>query len=143
MNDDVTDLRKSDRFVAVEPIEGTFGATPATLLNVSLGGVQMQHAQPIRIGTRATLTFNRRGTGASVAVVVVWSHLAQTQEGLRYRSGAKLAEPDVPYAAALNAFIRSGVIALETDSLERKRQREAEREMKRKSGPKITALPPS
>jgi hypothetical protein len=143
MSDEVTDLRKSDRFLVVEPIEGTFNGVPVGLANVSLGGVQLLHAQPIRLGTRGTLTFNRRGVGASVAVTVVWSHLAQTSEGLRYRTGVILQQPDVPYATALNGYVRSGVIALDTESLDRKRQRELEREMKRKSGPKLPPLPPS
>lgn len=142
-SDDVTDLRKGDRFLAVEPVEGTFNGVPVALMNVSLGGVQILHAQPVRIGSHATLAFNRRGVGASVVVTVVWSHLAQTTEGLRYRSGVKLQQPDVPYATALNAFVRSGVIALDTESLERKRQRELEREMRRRSGPKVSILPPT
>src|SRR5215212_8429011 len=100
MNDDVTDLRKGDRFLVSEAIEGTFGATPVALLNMSLGGAQLLHAQPLRIGTRATLVFRHAGEGASVAVIVVWSHLSQTAEGLRYQSGVKLDAPDVAYARA-------------------------------------------
>jgi hypothetical protein len=138
MNDDVTDLRKGDRFLVYEPVEGNFGATAVTLLNMSLGGAQLLHAQPLRIGTRASLTFRHAGEGASVMVVVVWSHLSQTNEGLRYRSGVKLDAPDVSYARALNAFVRSGVAALDDESLERKRQREAERELRRRSSPKIS-----
>jgi PilZ domain. len=142
MNDDVTDLRKGDRFLVSEPVEGTFGATPVTLLNISLGGAQLLHAQPLRIGTRASLTFRHAGEGASVSVIVVWSHLSQTSEGLRYRSGVKLDAPDVSYARALNTFVRAGIAALDDESLERKRQRELEREMRRKSSPKIS-LPPA
>jgi hypothetical protein len=143
MNDEVIDLRKGDRFLVAEPIEGTFNSAPVALLDVSLGGAQILHAQPIRIGTRATLAFHRAGTGASVIVTVVWSHLSQTSEGLRYKSGVKLEMQDVQYATALNAYIRMGLIAIDTDSLERKRQREEERMMRRKSSPKITTLPPS
>ncbi|HVE72844.1 MAG TPA: PilZ domain-containing protein [Thermoanaerobaculia bacterium] len=143
MNDDVIDLRKSDRFVVVEPIEGIFGATPIVLLNVSLGGLQVLHAAPLRIGTRATLSFHKNGESASVVVLVVWSHLSQTSEGLRYRSGVKLDAPDVGYARALNAYVRLGIVAMDTDSLERKRQREQEREMRRKSSPKMPLPPPT
>ena len=137
MNDDVTDLRRGDRYLVAEPVEGTFGATAVSLLNVSLGGAQLSHAQPLRIGTRATLTFHRAEAQASVMVTVVWSHLSQTEEGLRYRTGVKLEAPDVAYATALNALARSGVIALDAQSIERKRQREADRELRRKSGPKF------
>jgi hypothetical protein len=142
MNDDVTDLRKGDRFIVVAPVEGTFNSVPVSLLNLSLGGAKIRHAHPVRLGTPATLSFTRGGVGATVTVIVVWSHLSQTEEGLRYQSGVKLQEPDVRYAAAMNSYIRSGVIAIDTESLERKRQRELERQ-KRQSGPKVTALPPS
>ena len=140
MNDDVTDLRKGDRYLVVEPVEGTFGATPVAFVNVSLGGAQLLHAQPLRIGTHATLAFHRAEARAAVSVTVVWSHLAQTGEGMHYRSGVRLDGPDVGYATALNAFVRSGVIVLDAESLERKRQREAERELRRKSGPRFTML---
>ncbi|HEX6084190.1 MAG TPA: PilZ domain-containing protein [Thermoanaerobaculia bacterium] len=143
MNDEVTDLRKGDRFIVVELIEGTFNSVPVSLVNLSLGGAQIQHAHPVRLGTPATLSFVRGGVGATVTVTVVWSHLQQTEEGLRYKSGVKLQEPDVRYAAAMNSFIRSGAIAIDTESLERKRQREAEKQMRRQSPPKITALPTS
>ncbi|HUR82951.1 MAG TPA: PilZ domain-containing protein [Thermoanaerobaculia bacterium] len=138
MNDDVTDLRKGDRFLVAEAVEGTFGATPVALLNMSLGGAQLLHAQPLRIGTRAMLTFRHAGEGASVNVIVVWSHLSQTAEGLRYHSGVKLDAPDVSYARALNAFVRAGIAKPDKESLERKRQREMEKEQRRKSSPKIS-----
>jgi len=124
----------------VEPVEGTFGATPVSLMNVSLGGAQLLHAQPLRIGTHSTLSFHRGEAQATVAVTVVWSHLSQTEEGLRYRSGVRLDGPDVAYATALNALVRAGAIALDAESLERKRQREAERELERKSGPKFPMI---
>jgi hypothetical protein len=142
MSDEVTDLRKGDRFIAATPVEGTFNSVPVSLLNLSLGGAQIQHANPVRLGTPATLTFTRGGISASVTVTVVWSHLSQTDEGLRYRSGVKLQGPDVRWAAAMNSFIRTGVIAIDTESLERKRQREREKQLKRQSGPKFTAVPP-
>jgi hypothetical protein len=142
MNEDVTDLRKSDRFVAVDPIDGSFGATGITVLNLSLGGAQIMHAAPLRIGTRATLTFHKYGESASVIVIVVWSHLSQTTGGLRYKSGVRLDAPDVSYARALNAFVRAGVITPDSESLERKRQREAERELRRKSSPKMSPPAP-
>ena len=143
MNDEVADLRKNDRYTVVELIEGTFNSVPVSLVNLSLGGAQILHAHPVRLGTPATLTFHRGPIGATVTVTVVWSHLQQTEEGLRYKSGVKLQEPDIRYAAAMNSYIRSGTIVIDTESLERKRQREAEREMRRQSTPKITALPPS
>ena len=79
----------------------------------------------------------------SVQVQVVWSHLWQTPDGHAYRSGVRLDAMDVAYAAAVNALIQSHAIERDTESLERKRQREMERELRRKSGPKYVPVPPS
>jgi len=143
MNDEVTDLRKGDRFLVTQPIDGAFNGSPVALMNVSVSGAQLLHAQPLRIGTRATLTFSKLDVRVTVVVIVVWSHLSQTAEGLRYRSGIKLSEPNVQYAAGLNSFLRGGIITPDTESLERKREREAERQRRRESGPKMSVVPPT
>jgi hypothetical protein len=143
MNDDVIDLRKGDRFHVVEPIVGSFNAVDVSVINVSGTGAQIMHDAAIRIGTRARLAFRHGENTVSVLVQVVWSHLWQTAGGHAYRSGVRLDAPDVQYAAAVNALLRSGVIQRDTESLERKRQREVERELRRKSAPKLTPLPPS
>ena len=143
MNEDVIDLRKGDRFHAVEPIGGSFSAIDVSVINVSVTGAQIMHAQPIRIGTRSRLAFRHGEVTVSVQVQVVWSHLWQTPEGHAYRSGVRLDAADAQYAAAVNSLIRSGAIQRDTESLERKRQREMERELRRKSGPKINPVPPT
>jgi hypothetical protein len=143
MDDEVIDLRKGDRFHAVVPIGGSFSSTDVSLINVSVTGAQVMHSQPIRIGTRSRLTFHHGDVVASVQVQVVWSHLWQTPEGHAYRSGVRLDMPDVQFAAAVNGLLRAGAIQRDTESLERKRQRELEREMRRKSGSKLTPVPPN
>lgn len=143
MNEEVIDLRKGDRFQAVEPIGGSFNGIDVSVINVSVTGAQIMHAQPMRIGTRSRLAFQHGEVTVSVQVQVVWSHLWQTPEGLAYRSGVHLDATDVPYATAVNALIRSGTLHRDTESLERKRQREEERELRRKSGPKLNSAPPT
>src|SRR6185436_7465886 len=66
MNTEVVDLRKGERFLVVETIEGWFGTTDITLLNVALAGVQVSHAQPLRIGTRARLHFTHRDVTVAI-----------------------------------------------------------------------------
>lgn|SRR5690348_7480255 len=143
MNEEVIDLRKGDRFHVAEPIGGSFSAIDVSVINVSVTGAQIMHAQPIRIGTRSRLAFRHGEVTVSVMVQVVWSHLWQTPDGHAYRSGVRLDAPDVQYAAAVHDLIRHGVLQRDTESLERKRQREMERELRRKSGPKMTTLPPT
>jgi hypothetical protein len=113
-----------------------------SVINVSVVGAQVMHAQPLRIGTTARLAFRYGDVSVSVLAQVMWSHLWQTSDGHAYRSGVRLDAADVQYAAAVNALIRTGAIQRDTESLERKRQREAERELRRKSGPKISPVPP-
>ena len=142
MNDDVIDLRRGDRFHVVEAIGGSFDAIDITVINLSVTGAQVMHAAPIRIGTRARLAFQHGAVTVSVLVQVVWSHLWQTAGGHAYRSGVRLDAPDVQYAAAVHDLVRSGAIQRDTESLERKRQREMEREL-RKSGVKFIPIPPA
>lgn len=143
MSEEVIDLRKGDRFQAVEPIGGSFNGIDVSVINVSVTGAQIMHAQPMRIGTRSRLAFQHGEVTVSVLVQVVWSHLWQTPDGHAYRSGVHLDASDVMYAAAVNALIRSGALHRDTESLERKRQREQERELRRKSGPKLDPAPPA
>ncbi len=142
MNDEVIDLRKGDRFHAVAPVTGVFNSVDVSVVNVSVTGAQITHAQPIRIGTRARLSFHYHEIMVSVQVQVVWSHLWQTPEGHAYRSGVRLDAQDVAYASAVNGLIRAGAVQLDTESIERKRQREAERELRRKSGPRFIPTAP-
>lgn len=144
MNEEVIDLRKGDRFHAVAPISGAFNGVDVSVINVSVTGAQVMHTQPIRIGTCSRLTFDHGDVITSVQVHVVWSHLWQTPDGHAYRSGVRLDTPDVAYARAVHDLIAAGAVQRDTESLERKRQRELERELRRKSGPKFTpAMPQS
>jgi PilZ domain len=141
----VEELRKTDRFVIVEPFPATFGAFEATVINVSIGGVQISHPQPIRIGTMARLSFSKGDAVVVTQARVLWSHVAPSAGGkLLYRSGLKIEAVDPQYALALNTLIRAGIARQDLESLDRKRQRDEEREAKKKSGPRFipTSEPP-
>src|ERR1041384_1123718 len=111
MADEVTDVRKSERFDVVEPLDGSFGGVEVSFVNVSLGGAQLMHTQPLRIGTRGRLAFKRGEVVAATHGTVVWSHMVPTPQGLRYKSGLQLDPGEVQYAAALDALLRAGVLA--------------------------------
>ena len=133
----VEELRKTDRFVVVEPLAATFGSLDTTVLNLSITGVQISHPQPIRIGTLGRLAFHRGDAFAAVQARVIWSHAAKAAGGtLVYRSGLRLENADAHYALALHTMLRAGAVQRDHDSLERKKKRDEEREEKRKSGPK-------
>lgn len=133
MTIEIIELRKGDRFVATEPVSGTFGPVDVVIVDLSLSGAQLSHPQPLRIGTRGKLTFRRGDVSATVAAHVVWSHLSRTGKGMSYVSGLQLVSVEPQYGMALNSLLRAGVLRKDTDSLERKKERMQEREALRKS----------
>ena len=144
MTTEVIDLRKGERFSVVEPLTGTFGPTEVAVLNLSLGGVQISHPQPVRIGTRAKLSCRRGDVTITIAGTVVWSHLNATAAGMVYLSGVKLDAADPQFALAINSLVRGGAVRQELDSLDKKRARMREREEARRSQVRIipTSEPP-
>jgi hypothetical protein len=133
----IDDQRKGDRFVATEKIQGTFsgtwGSADVIIIDLSLGGAKLSHPQPIRIGTRARLTFKRGDIAASAQGQVVWSHLSKAGTGMSYVSGIRLDGVEPPYALAINQLLRAGALQKDVGSLERKQQLLNERELTRKT----------
>jgi hypothetical protein len=144
MSTEVIDLRRGERFTVTEALTGTFGPAEVAVLNLSLGGVQISHPQPVRIGTRAKLWCRRGDVTITIPGTVVWSHLNATSAGMVYMSGVRLDTADPQYALAINTLMRGGVLRQDVDSLDRKRQRMREREEARKSQIRIvpTSEPP-
>ena len=143
---EVEELRKTDRFIAVEPFPATFGPVDGSVINLSIGGAQISHPQPIRIGTVGRLAFKKGDAAVSTQARVIWSHVTPSAGGkLMYRTGLKIEAVDPQYALALNTLIRAGLLPQELDSMERKKKRDEEREEKKKSGPRpipISEPPP-
>jgi hypothetical protein len=134
MTTDVTDLRRGDRFNVIEPVTGSFGPAEIAVLNLSLGGVQISHPQPLRIGTRGKLWFRRGEVAVTIQATVVWSRLVRSTSGtMAYRTGLKLEAVDAPFALAINSMMRAGIIRQDVESLDKKRARLAEREAQRKA----------
>jgi len=139
----VRDHRGEDRFIVVEPLDGSFGAAAVAILNVAHQGVQIEHAQPLRLATRARLWFKREDVAASAQGIVVWSHLSKkpNEKGkLLYRSGIRIEEEMTPFRDAIQSLVTSGMIRLDVESLERKRKRLEEMERDRASKPVVTML---
>ena len=133
----IEELRKADRFVVVDPIAATFGPADAALVNISITGAQITHALPIRIGTVGRLSFRRGDVVVAISARVIWSHVAPSAGGkLTYRSGLRIDTADSQYAMAINSLLRAGAIRQDLDSLDKKRERETQREEKKRSGPK-------
>lgn len=126
MNIEVHELRDAERYVAIEPLLGSFGVASVSILDIAEYGVQVEHAQPLRIATKGRLWFKKDDIVISVPGIVIWSHLSKNanEKGkLLYRSGIRVADPSASFAGAVEALVVRGIIRSDPQSLERKRIR--------------------
>jgi hypothetical protein len=146
MQPEIVDLRKGERFVVIEPISGSFGGSEVTITNIGPAGLQIHHPQPLRIGTRARLSFRRGDIVIDTQARVIWSHLSSTAHSsgkLLYNTGIRIEALDQQYATAVNALFRRGYLRQDPDSLERKRQRQIAREQQRNAPPGVSPTKPA
>ena len=139
----VRDHRGGDRFIVIEPLPGSFGAAPIAILNMAYQGVQIEHAQPLRLATKARLFFKHGEVTAAVHGTVVWSHLSRTPNDkgkYLYRSGIRIDEEMTRFRSAMESLAEEGFIRLDVESLERKRKRLEEMERERTGKPVVTLI---
>lgn len=139
----VQDSRGAERFVARHPIEGRFGRTDVTIWDLAESGLQMEHAEPLKIATKGLLGFKLDEITVTVPGIVIWSHLSKTTDEkgrLLYRSGVRL-EADIElFASAINRLAGSGRIHRDTASLERKRRKQLERDQELRARPVVQII---
>jgi hypothetical protein len=139
---DVKDLRAAERYVLVETLSGSFGATSVTLLNIGMQGVRVEHAQPLGINTKARLSFTHGEVAVNTQGIVRWSHLSRTPNGegkLLYHSGVAFSGDD-ELRRALRALAARGAIKLDADSMQRKRERLLQKAQERSGKPIMKML---
>jgi len=140
---DVPDSRGAERFIASNPIEGRFGRTDVTIWDLAESGLQMEHAEPLKIATKGPVAFKLDEITVTVPGIVIWSHLSKTVDAhgrLLYRSGVRL-EADIElFASAVNRLAGSGRIRRDTASLERKRKKQVERDQELRARPVVQLL---
>jgi hypothetical protein len=138
MEPDVKELRSAERYTVTEKLGGSFGSAPVTLIDVGEQGVQIEHAQPLRLATKGRLWFKRAEISVSLHAFVVWSRLSKTpndQGKYLYRSGLRIDEGTEAFLSAMQMLELHGVIRRDSESLERKRQRRDEREQEKTGKP--------
>jgi hypothetical protein len=142
MNIEVTELRSGERFALLEPLAGSFGGVEIWIRNLAEQGAQVEHAEPLRIGMRARLWFKRGDVAVSTRALLVWSHLSRTPsgEGNLYASGMRIEEEPEGFVTALQRLASRGLLSRDHSSLDRKKQRLAERELERAARPVIKFL---
>ncbi|HET7433344.1 MAG TPA: PilZ domain-containing protein [Thermoanaerobaculia bacterium] len=136
---EITELRQSERFVAPAPLSGSFGSHDVAIVNICDRGAMVTHAQPIRIGTTARLSFRDREIVVAATARVVWSRFANDTGTLVYQSGLAMQQEDPALADALRKLLSRHVLRRDFDSMDRKRKRLEERE-KVRTGQKMTFI---
>ena len=137
MEPDVRDLRSADRYIVLEKLTGSFGSASVTLIDVGEQGVQIEHAQPLRLATKGRLWFKRGEVSVSLHAFVVWSKLS----GKQYRSGLRIDEGSDEFLAAMQMLAEHRVIRKDDESLNRKRQRIEAREQEKAVKPTMKYVP--
>ena len=139
MTIEVKELRSGQRYVLETPLSASFGATEVQIVNISMGGVQIIHPLPQRIGSTSRLAFRMGDVAVSTSGRMMWSHLSKAPGKLTYRSGIRVEDPE--FAASVRALIDRRIVSLDNDSLERKRKRLLEKERERSDKHLVKALP--
>lgn len=123
---DLSDLRDSDRFISAQPVTGSLGSVGITIINLGIGGLQVEHVDPLKIGNQARLTLDIPNVKLpELRARVVWSRLSKTpnQQGkYLYRSGLRVDEDKDILARSIGFLIKSGRVYPDKHSLERKKQ---------------------
>jgi hypothetical protein len=142
---DIRDLRGSDRFIAIDPLAGFFGPTSVVILDLAHQGAQVEHAQPLRLGTRARLVFKRADISVAVNGIAIWSHLSKTpnERGkYLYRTGIRIESPESELASAVQRLSGGGYLRRDEHSLQRKRERAEEKHLERLRQPQVKVIRP-
>jgi hypothetical protein len=138
MEPDTKELRTTERYIVTEALGGSFGSAQVTLIDVGELGAQIEHQQPLRLATKGRLWFKRGEIAVSLHAVVVWSRLSRTannQGKYPYRSGLRIDEEVAEFLSAMQMLSEHGVIRKDSESLERKRKRNEERELEKVGKP--------
>ncbi len=144
MEPDIKDLRGSERYAVVDRLSGSFGSAQVTLIDLGEQGVQIEHPQPLRLATKGRLWFKHYDLSVSLHAFVVWSRLSKTPNDhgkYLYRSGLRIDEGAEAFLSALQKLAAHGAVKKDTESLDRKRRRQEEREQEKIGKPTMKAVP--
>ena len=142
---EVSELRTTERFLFSESLQGRYGSGNITILDVSTRGAQIEHSQPIRLGTQARFWFKRGDVAVNVMALTIWSRLSKTPnaEGkYLYRTGLRLEQENGEYSHALQALLDHGILTPDQESLEKKKQKELDKIAAKSNKPTMKMLRP-
>jgi hypothetical protein len=104
------DNRRSDRITLPQPIEARVGGVPALLIDISQGGLQVHHSEPLSPrGKRVMLHFTWNGTPIELATVITWTAIHELPKTTSARpvlsSGLRLEPPIGEPASAFGRML--------------------------------------
>jgi hypothetical protein len=121
------DDRKTPRYLALQALSGSFGAAAIDVIDLGDGGAQIQHAQPLRVGSRGRFTFTAGSITLTHPAVVAWSRLTPGAHGKPvYRSGLRIDAESGALAPIIERLLDSGIV-VEDDAADRTKRLETDR----------------
>jgi adenine-specific DNA methylase len=107
--------RAVPRYAAHPPLDGEFGGTPVTLLNLSVAGAMIRHHNALPIGSESALQLRAQG-GAMVELYaeVVWTR--RDEPGAICLSGIRFTEWIEVAQRAIDELIGSGAVRLDASA---------------------------
>lgn len=133
---DVSDARSEDRYVLQIRLDATLGSGDVIVLDIGEHGAQLQHAEAIKLGAIARLSFALPGSSHQVRVpaTVIWSKISTKTDssGKRhYRSGIRLDDREGTMKPAIERLLEANLLRPDSLSLEKKRKALADKEKAR------------
>ena len=142
---DVSDLRISDRYVAVDALTGSFGTASVVILDLAAQGAQIEHAQPLRLGSKGKLAFKLGDVNVAIDGITIWSHLSKTPNArgkYLYRSGVRIDAGGADLSDVVKHLAGSGFVKLDDQSMQRKKLRAEAKRLARAREPHVKVFRP-
>lgn len=133
----VEETRHRIRYVVRGMLRGFIGQVEMTVCDLSETGVQLEHAAPLRVGTRARGAVQHQGRTVPFVGIVTRSRLSTTAGAagkLLYRTGVRFEDPDTNLLDLIQQLVRDGMLSEDPGSLERKRKKLAARNVPQDRG---------
>lgn len=127
--DTAEEARHRVRYLVRGTLRGFFGQVEMLVCDLSETGVQLEHAAPLRVGTRARGAI-QQGVTVPFFGTVTRSKLSTTPGPggkLLYRSGIRFEDPDPNLLDFIRRLVGEGTLFEDPQSLERKRMKLASR----------------
>ena len=128
---ETNEARGTLRYITHAPMSGVFGSVAMVVRDLADNGVQIEHAEPLRVATKSRLAFP--GVGSQILQmrgIVIWSRLSAVPNEAGkylYRSGVRVDDEPEILTHAIGQLLGKGMIYLDQGSLDRKREILAEK----------------